>query len=372
MAKQPAKKAVNTFADLAELYAEETATPAFEASFGDPLPLSIIEAGDEPGEHNMPEPFTAQKVCGELITSLYCLLSDTRLDALAPNIAWGIVNSFHFVAGTIQRQEDRLASKILEMTRRMEPGEVFNKDLEDTQLQCQSLIEQREAVAAMCDYAAAMYRACWRRAWTPTKGSKASSVTTASYISALDFLRERALAKREKYQPQGPIVIFSGPAIWDEWQPLWAKLSEIKARIPHMILVTTGQRKGADAIAAAWAAREGVQIVAYSLNDEKAWEAIEAALLGQEGEPAPNRKRKGGNLAFNRNRQLTTFEAVEAVLCDGSGIQANLYQLMKKAGVPIHAFPWPKDKPRPKVSRPTDRYRGGDDGYSFRRARRAA
>src|SRR3546814_12954715 len=115
----------------------------------------------------------------------------------------------------------------------------------------------------MRNYAAAMYHACWRKAWSPSKGSKASSVTTASYINALDFLRERALAKRERVEPQGPVDVLSGPAIWDAWEPLWAKLGEIKARVPHMTIVTTGQRKGVDAIAAAWAAREAVPGVAF-------------------------------------------------------------------------------------------------------------
>ena len=349
MTKKSAKRSVSTLADLSELIAEETATPEFEASFGDPLPLSIIEPGEEPGEHDMPEPFAAQKVCGELITSLYCLFTDTRLDPLAPQIAWGIVNSFQFVAGTLKRQEDDLASKILDMTRRMEPSEVFNKDLEDTQLQCQSLAEQRANIETMRDYAAAMYKACWRRAWAPAKGSKASSVTTASYISAVDFLRERALAKREQHHPQGPVVVFSGPAIWEEWEPLWTKLTEIKARVPHMTLVTTGQRKGADAIAAAWAAREGVPIVAFGLYGG------------------------GKKPAFTRNKKIAELRPVEAVLCEGSGIQANLYQTMRKQGVPIHAFHWPKDKPKPQRPHTIDTYRAEDifqPSDTFRRARR--
>ena len=341
MSKQSAKVAVSTFADLPELYAEAIATNPLEASFGDPLPLSIIEPGDEPGEYEMPEPFAAQKVCGELIASVYCLLPDTRLDPLAPQIAWGIVNSFHFVAGTLERQEDRLADKIRDMTRRMEPGEVFNKDLQDTQLLCQSLTEQRAAIEAMRDYAAALYRACWRKAWAPTKGSKASSVTTASYVNALDFLQERALAKREKHQPQGPVVILSGPAMWEEWEPLWAKLDEIKARVPHMTLVTTGQRKGVDAIAAAWAARQGVPVVAFGLYGG------------------------GKKPAFTRNKKLAELGAVEAVLCEGSGIQANLYQTLRKQGVPIHAFRKPKDAPASR--KPQD-----GEGDTFRRARRSA
>ena len=351
MTKKSAKRAVSTFADLPELIAEETATTDFEASFGDPMPLSIIEQGDEPGEHTMLEPFAAQKVCGELMTSLFLLLEDTRLSPLAPDIAWGIVNSFHFVAGKQERREDRLTDIIRDMTRRMEPGEVFNETLESKQLECQSVTEQRVAIEAMRDYTAAMYRACWRRAWAPTKGSKASSVTTASYISAVDFLRERALAKRERVDPQGPVVIFSGPAIWHDWEPLWAKLSEIKARIPHMTLVTTGQRKGADAIAAAWAAREGVPIVAFGLYGG------------------------GKKPAFARNKKFAELGPVEAVLCEGSGIQANLYQTMRKLDVPIHAFHWPKDMPKRK--KPHTIYTWEAEDYlqrsdTFRSARRYA
>jgi hypothetical protein len=37
-----------------------TATDAFEASFGDPLPLTIIEPGEDAGEHYMPDPLAAQ------------------------------------------------------------------------------------------------------------------------------------------------------------------------------------------------------------------------------------------------------------------------------------------------------------------------
>src|SRR3546814_3585114 len=76
------------------------------------------------------------------------------------------------------------------MARRLEPGELFNKELEDTQLECQSVAEQRAAMEAMRDYAAAMYRAYAGRPWSPAKGSRASHVTTASQISALDFRSE--------------------------------------------------------------------------------------------------------------------------------------------------------------------------------------
>jgi hypothetical protein len=168
----------------------------------------------------------------------------------------------------------------------------------------------------MRDYAAEMYRVQSGWPWSPARGTKASSASSASQIAALDFLRARALAARERHAPQGPVVVLSGPAIWHDWQALWMRLDEIKARVPHMTLVTTGQRKGADAIAAAWAARPetSVPVVTYGLYGS------------------------GRKTAFTRNRKLADLKPVEAILCEGSGLQANLYQVLREAGVPIHAF----------------------------------
>src|SRR3546814_10718808 len=93
----------------------------------------------------MPDPLAAQAECGGIIAAIFDLLGDTRLDSLASELAWGFVNSFHFVANKLEGREDRLADTIRDMARRLEPGEVFNKELEDTQLECQSVAEQRRS-----------------------------------------------------------------------------------------------------------------------------------------------------------------------------------------------------------------------------------
>lgn len=309
-------RSVSRFADLKDLYAEAIATPEFQAAFGDPLALSIVEPGDAPGEHDMPEPFAAQAECGGVIAAIFDLFTSTRLEPLAPEIAWGFVNSFHFVAGKLERREDAIARELGELARAPDMSEVYTTELEEKQMLCQSLAEQRAAIECMRDYAAEMYRAQSGWPWSPARGTKASSASSASQIAAQDFLRERALAARERHLPQGPIVVFSGPAIWHDWEPLWGRLDAVKARVPHMTLVTTGQRKGADAIAAAWAARpeNNVPVVAYGLYGT------------------------GKKTAFTRNRKLVELKPVEAILCEGSGLQANLYQLMRQAGIPIHAF----------------------------------
>jgi len=319
MSKPTALRSVSSFADLPELYAELTTTPDFVASFGDPLPLTIIEPGEEPAEHLMPDPLAAQAECGGIIATIFDLLTDTRLDPLAPELAWGFVNSFHFVANKLERREDKLADTIRDMARRLEASEVFNKELEDTQLECQSVAEQRAAMEAMRDYAAAMYRACSGRAWSPARGSRASHVTTASQISALDFLRARAQKRRDKYAPQGPVVVISGPTDWHDWRIIWSRLSLIKARIPNMVLVSTGGSSGVPAIAAAWAAKEGVPCIVFGIYG------------------------RGKGRAFDRNRLINSeMVPVEAIICEGSGIQSHLYDLFNPKGegrrVPTHVF----------------------------------
>ncbi|MBF7013764.1 DUF2493 domain-containing protein [Novosphingobium resinovorum] len=307
-------RSISRFADLPALFAEVTATPEFIRAFGDPMPLSIVSLGEEPGEHDMPEPLHAQADCAGIIATIFDLLVDTRLDPFAPEIAWGMVNSFHFVAGKLERQEDMLAEELRDMIRRIEPSEVFAGELEEKQLLCQSLTEQREALECMRDYAAETFRVLSGRPWSPTRGSRVSKAATATQVSIRDFLRARELAERERYRPRGPIVVASGHAEWHDWQLVWDRLDAIRERIPHMTLVTTAQRKGFDAIVASWAGSREVQLVTYSLTGA--------------GRGAP----------FARNRKLVDLQPVEAVLGEGSGIQANLYQALRKAGVPIHAF----------------------------------
>jgi hypothetical protein len=319
---------VRHFQDLPTLYAAMIETPEFKRAFGDPMPLSIVEPGDEPGEHDMPEPLAAQAECGAVIATIFDLLADTRLEPLSAEIAWGFVNSFHFVATRLERREDALADELSEMARRHDPSEVFSTELEEKQLLCQSVAEQREAIECMRDYAAEMYRAQSGWPWSPTRGTKASKASSATQIAVQDFLRARTLAARERFEPKGPIVIASGHAEWHDWQPIWERLDLIRARLPHLTVVTTAQRKGFDAIVAAWAADRTVPLVAYTLAGS--------------GRGAP----------FARNRKMVELKPVEAVLGEGSGIQANLYQALRAAGVPIHAFRKADQAPVETVRRP--------------------
>jgi hypothetical protein len=110
-------------------------------------------------------------------------------------------------------------------------------------------------------------------------------------------------------------VVFSGGQQWEDYRLIWERLDQIKARIPAMVLATTGQDKGCDAAAAAWAARSHVTLIAFTLD-----------------------RRYGKRAGFIRNEQLLKLGPVEAMVCEGSGLQSHLARSLRAAGVPSHFF----------------------------------
>ena len=117
-------------AEIAESIAEATATTNFQEAFGNVGALSIVELGGDAQELDMPEPIEAQHDCAAIMATLFDLFRDTRLEPSAQAIAWGFVNSFHFEAQKLEREEDALCRDLGEMTRRYDPSEIYATDME--------------------------------------------------------------------------------------------------------------------------------------------------------------------------------------------------------------------------------------------------
>ncbi|MGQ3081380.1 MAG: SLOG family protein [Allorhizobium sp.] len=305
----------DNFADLAEHYANLTSADAFAGAFTSEIAASQLSIHDEPTADDLPDADAARAVAAHVTGEIFNLFADTRLAPVAPRIAWGIVNSFHKVAQQLARQEDDAARELGELARIMDPSEIHAVKVEETQRLCQSLHEAVAAIGAMRDHAAEIYRVECGQPWSATTGSRTGRTLTASQIDARDYLAARAAEKREAHAPTGPVVVLSGGQDWTEHKALWDRLDAIKARIPAMTLVTTAQHKGADAIGAAWAAARGVPLVAFRLN-----------------------RQLGNRAAFERNRSIQRLLPVEAVICEGSGVQINLAQNLRAAGVPLTIF----------------------------------
>jgi len=310
-------RTIRDFSEIADLIAAETMTTSdsFSAAFEAGQDVSRIGFGEEELTSDMPDATEAQLATEMLVRTMFDVLRDTRMESIAGRLAWGIVHSFHKVAEQLDGEADKAMLKIKELIRSADGSEVMMAELEEVQLLCQSLDEAREAVACMRDHAAQTYLAETGRPWSSPRGSLVSSKRTASVIAAQDFLAARRQRRAEAHSPQGPVVIFSGGQVWEDHALLTERLDAVKARIPAMVLATTAQDKGCDAIAAAWAARTGTMLIAFTLD-----------------------RRLGKRAGFARNEQLLALRPVEAIVCEGSGLQSHLAREVRAKGVPAHFF----------------------------------
>ncbi|OAN58679.1 DUF2493 domain-containing protein [Sphingobium sp. TCM1] len=307
-------RSVRPFCDIAEFIAQETAATAddFHAAFASNLEGIRIGRDEEEMATDMPDPREAQLAVELIVTTLFDVLRDTRLQPAAERLAWGIVNSFHHVAQQWEGQADKATRDVQNLLRCADGSEIHGVELEQARDTLEFLDEATDALRCMRDHAADVFHTETGRPWSAPKGSLVSSKRTASVIAATDFLAARRQRRTDAHNPQGPIVIFSGGAdTWFDDRLIWAKLDEAKTRNPLMVLATTAQDKGCDAMAAAWAASRKVKLITFRLS----------AKLG---------KRAG----FVRNEQMVGLRPVEALVCEGSGLQSHLARLVKEKRIP--------------------------------------
>ena len=305
------------FADLASHIAASRGNDAqvetYEGAFLEHDEMAKMTIVDPAEKAEMPDPDQVGVAVEMMMATMFDVLRDTRMEEFARDLAWGFANSFHVVAKRIEGREDDAAKKLGDLARNYDPSESYAFELEDTQLLCQTLQGCREAMECMRDHAAEVYRVETGKPFSPVRGSRVSSALTASMVDARDYLASRARERREQFAPEGPVVAFSGGQVWEDVDLLWDGLDSIKARVPEMILATTAQAKGCDAVAHAWAASRGVKVIQFRLD-----------------------KSQGNRAAFVRNDRILGLKPVEAVVCEGSGIQQNLAQKLRQAGVPLH------------------------------------
>ena len=314
----------SNFTDLADHYAREVASPDYARAFMEQTEFAKLSIAEEPTSAEMPDPDTAQAAIEMMLATVFDLFRDTRMEDFASEVAWGIANSFHVVAKRLDDREDAMANRLQEKLREYDPSEVYASDLEDLTMQARSLAECRDAMECMRDHAAAIYLVETGRPFSPVRGSRVSSKSNASMIEARDYLAANRAQRREQFAPSGPVVLFSGGQQFGEVDLIHDYLDAIHTRVPSMVLATTAQNKGADVIAAAWASRNNVPVILCK----------------------PDASR-GASAPYQRNARMLAFKPVEAVVCSGGGIQANLADRLREARIPLHIVRGAKPEEQP-------------------------
>ncbi len=115
--------------------------------------------------------------------------------------------------------------------------------------------------------------------------------------------------------PAGPKIAFSGGEAGDH-KLIWAKLDQVHAKHPDMVLLHGGSTKGAEKIAVRWADHRKVQQIAFKPD----W--------AKHAKAAP----------FKRNDQMLNVMPIGVIIVPGTGIQDNLADKARKLGIPVYRF----------------------------------
>ncbi|MFN8680299.1 DUF2493 domain-containing protein [Paracoccus sp. P2] len=272
---------------------------------------------DEPDPRPLPEGNTVAAAVTDIFDALVATLGDTRLEPDLGELLWGTVNLFHRATARVERDLDDNEQAQRRLQREQDGSEVKSVELERLTAEGQTLIERRASMELFRDLAAEAFEHHTASAWRPRTGSMVNHRhLTAAMIDSRDFLAAKRRAETEVMLPAGPKVAVTGGADFNDHRLIWAKLDQVHAKHPEMVLLHGGAPKGAELIASRWADHRKVAQVAFRPDWTK------------HGKAAP----------FKRNDQLLDVLPVGVLVFPGSGIQENLADKARKLGIPVMKF----------------------------------
>jgi hypothetical protein len=269
---------------------------------------------NEPDPRPLPEEPAVQSSLTTIFDALFEMLGDTRLEPDLDDVLWSVVNLFHRAGERIERELDRNEEAQRTGQREQDGSEVKSVELERLIAEGITLLERRNAFEFMRDFAADLFEAETGSNWRPRTGSKVSHASmTAAMIDSRDFLAARRRAETELLIPAGTKIAFAGGMDYNNHQLIWAKLDQVHAKHPDMVLLHGGAPKGAELIAACWAKARNVTQISFKPNWTKHAKA------------AP----------FRRNDEMLSILPTGLIVFPGNGITGNLADKARRLGIPV-------------------------------------
>lgn len=113
-----------------------------------------------------------------------------------------------------------------------------------------------------------------------------------------------------------PKIAFTAGLDFNDHQLIWAKLDQVHARHPDMVLMHGKSPKGGEKIASCWADHRKVPQIGF----------------------APDWTRHAKAAPFKRNDAMLELLPIGVIVFPGTGIQDNLADKAKKLGIPVLDF----------------------------------
>lgn len=272
---------------------------------------------DEPDPRPLPEGNVIAASIADIFDALVVAMANTRLEPDLEELLWGTVNLFHRAIARIERELDDNELAQQRLQREQDGSEVKSVELECLIAQGQTLLERRDAFELMRNQATEHFERHTASSWRPRSGSVVNHRNlTAAMIDSRDFLAAKRRADSQALLPPGPKVAFTGGLDFNDHRLIWAKLDQIQAKHPDMVLLHGGSPRGAELIAAKWAHDRKVPQIAFK----------------------PDWTRHAKAAPFKRNDAMLDVLPIGVVHFPGTGIQDNLADKARRLGIPVMRF----------------------------------
>jgi hypothetical protein len=272
---------------------------------------------DEPDPRPLPDADTIEGAVADIFDALAASLGETRLEPDLDELLWSTVYLFHRATGRVERELDDNEQAQRRLQREQDGSEVKAVELERLTAEGQTLVERRNGMEIFRDVAATQFERHTGAHWRPRSGSMVNHRNmTSAMIDSRDFLAAKRKAETEIMLPTGPKVVLTGGLDFNDHHLIWAKLDQVHAKHPEMVLMHGGSPKGAELIAAKWADSRKVPQIAFKPDWTK------------HGKAAP----------FKRNDVMLESLPVGVLVFPGTGIQENLADKARKLGIPVMKF----------------------------------
>lgn len=270
---------------------------------------------DDPEYRPMPETDALTGAVADLFSALTASFGDTALEAELPDVLWSLVDIIHRKADRLQRFLDDNELKQRAAQEEQDGSEVRSVDLERLIDKGRLLLDKQAAFEHMRDAAAERYEAFTGSAWRPRSTSMVNHRTmTAATVESRDYIAAKRRRETEVMLPEGPKIAFAGGTACNDLDAIWAVLDQIKAKHPNMVLLHGGNSRGAERIAACWAASRKVTDIAF----KPVW-----------------RDKADKSAPFKRNDTMLEVMPIGVVVFPGNGITANLADKARRLGIPL-------------------------------------
>lgn len=200
-------------------------------------------------------------------------LRSTGLHREIEPLAHGFATLLHRRRNAVDTELTRHTDALQGLIRAQDGSEVITTQIEDTQNTAETLRELRDALDLMAETAAQCYEMETANAYIAPSGgrSKRTAHLTGAMFEAKAWLEAHERQKAEQFKIEGTPLAIAGDRDWADIDAIWHRLDKIRERFresydSELILYHKADKKGVDAIAAAWARNRKVAQVTFQPN----------------------------------------------------------------------------------------------------------